>query len=387
MRLPFDVRLLVGAGFVVAVGYGIVAPALPEYARSFNVGITAAAAVVSGFALVRLAFAPVSGQLIDRLGEQFVFSCGLLVVGASSAACAFARSYAELLIVRSLGGVGSTMFTVAAASLLIRRTPSGMRGRAMAAWATGFLAGTVAGPLVGGALIGISLRAPFLAYAGVLVVVAAVLGTRLREPGVGPAVVRRDAIPSPTFVAALRSCTYRAALTSNFLDGWAVFGIRVVLVPLFVVDEVARSGSWSGPALTAFAAGTVVTLPLGGHLADRWGRRPTVIVGTLIVAVTTLWLGVSTSVVELLIVCAVSGAGTGLMTPPVEAAVADVVADDGNRGGPALAAFQMVGDVGAIFGPVLGGWAVELGGYPAAFGLTALIACGSMLCWIPVSRN
>ena len=81
-RLPVDVRLLVGAGFVVAVGYGVVAPALPEYARSFNVGITAAAAVVSGFALVRLAFAPASGRLVDRLGEPLVFSCGLLVVGA-----------------------------------------------------------------------------------------------------------------------------------------------------------------------------------------------------------------------------------------------------------------------------------------------------------------
>jgi MFS family permease len=127
---------------VVAIGYGIVAPALPEYARSFNVGITAAAAVVSGFALVRLAFAPVSGRQIDRLGEPLVLSCGLLVVGASSAACAFARNYTELLVARSLGGVGSTLFTVAAASLLIRRTPSGLRGRAMAAWATGFLAGS-----------------------------------------------------------------------------------------------------------------------------------------------------------------------------------------------------------------------------------------------------
>ena len=370
---------------MIAVGYGIVAPALPEYARSFDVGITAATAVVSGFALVRLAFAPVSGRLVDRLGEPFVFTCGLLVVAASSAASAFARNYAELLVFRSLGGAGSTMFTVAAASLLIRRTPSGMRGRAMASWATGWLAGTVAGPLVGGGLIAmISLRAPFLAYAGLLVVVAVLLGARLRGPGTGPAVPQRDAVPSLTFVAALRSPTFRAALTSNFLDGWTVFGIRIALVPLFVVDVVARSGSWSGPALTAFAAGTVATLTLGGHLADRWGRRPTVIVGTLVVAATTLWLGISTSLVELLIVCALSGAGSGLMTPPVEAALADVVGDR-NRGGPAVAGFQMVGDVGAILGPVLGGWAVELGGYPAAFALTALIAVGSMFCWFVVS--
>jgi MFS family permease len=75
------------------------------------------------------------------------------------------------------------------------------------------------------------------------------------------------------------------------------------------------------------------------------------------------------------------------MTPPVEAAVADVVAAAGNRGGPAVAGFQMAGDVGAILGPVLGGSAVELGGYAAAFGLTALVAIGALLCWVPVSRG
>ncbi len=67
-RLPAEIRVLVGAEFVVAVGYGIVAPALPEFARSFDVGVTAAAAVVSGFAVFRLLFAPVSGRLLHRFG-------------------------------------------------------------------------------------------------------------------------------------------------------------------------------------------------------------------------------------------------------------------------------------------------------------------------------
>ena len=46
-RLPAGVQLLVGAGFLVAIGYGIVAPTLPTYARSFGVGVAAASAVVA----------------------------------------------------------------------------------------------------------------------------------------------------------------------------------------------------------------------------------------------------------------------------------------------------------------------------------------------------
>ena len=55
------------------------------------------------------------------------------------------------------------MFTVSAASLMVRISPPALRGRASGAWATGFLLGNIAGPVVGGGLIAGSLRAPFFA--------------------------------------------------------------------------------------------------------------------------------------------------------------------------------------------------------------------------------
>jgi MFS family permease len=382
-RLPVEIRILVGAGFVVAVGYGIAAPALPEFARSFDVGVTAASAVVSGFALFRLLFAPVSGQLLHRLGERWVFCCGVLVVGLSSAACAFATDYLHLLIFRALGGIGSTFFTVAAASLLIKISPPAMRGRAAAAWATGFLFGNIAGPLIGGGLIVISLRAPFLAYAGLLALAAVIISVRLRGPAAAHSASNKGAGPTVTFTSALQSPTFRACLASNFLNGWTVYGVRVALVPLFVVDVMGRSSGWAGAVLTAFAVGTAASLTVGGRLADLWGRQPTAVVGSVVVAATMAWLGFTASPVEVLVACALSGVGTGLLTPPVGAAVADVLTtgSDGPRSGPALATYQSVGDVGAILGPVAAGMAVDLGGYTAAFTLTAALAVGSAWGW------
>ena len=84
------VRVLVFAAFMIAIGYGVVAPALPVFARSFDVSVAAASAVVSAFAVARVLFAPVSGRLVGRVGELPVFCGGLSVVAASSAACAFA---------------------------------------------------------------------------------------------------------------------------------------------------------------------------------------------------------------------------------------------------------------------------------------------------------
>ncbi len=51
-------------------------------------------------------------------------------------------------------------------------------------------------------------------------------------------------------------------------------------------------------------------------------------------------------------------------------------------GGPALAGFQMVGDGGAVVGPLLAGAVAEGSGYPAAFALTAAVAALSGLAWV-----
>lgn len=381
-RLPAGIQVLVGAGFLVAIGYGIVAPALPLFACSLGVGVTGVSLVVSTFAVFRLVFAPASGTLIDRLGELRVFCGGLLVVGLSSGACAFAQDFTQLLVLRSLGGIGSTMFTVSAAALLLLVSPPTMRGRAAGAWATGFLVGCAVGPAVGGALTDISPRAPFLIYAGVLLVVAcgAVVALRGR---IGPRPVRTASVrPAAGLAPAWRHPTFRAAITTNFLNGWTVYGVRVALVPLFIVDQLQLSGAWAGAALTAFAVGTAATSSVGGRYADRCGRRRPILTGLVVVAVTMGWLGFSTSPLEVLAVAILSGAGTGLINPSCNAAVNDVIAvAGGGRAGPALAAYQMVGDVGAIVGPIVTGTVAEHVGYAAAFGLTAAIAVVSFTCW------
>ena len=63
-KLPGEVWVLIFSNAVIALGYGVVAPVLPQYARNFGVSISAATFVITAFALMRLAFAPASGVLI-----------------------------------------------------------------------------------------------------------------------------------------------------------------------------------------------------------------------------------------------------------------------------------------------------------------------------------
>lgn len=379
--MPREIWVLVGTSFLIAIGYGIVAPALPVFVRSFEVGITAASLVISVFALVRLLFAPMSGRIVIRLGEVPTFTIGLAIVALSTGACAFAANYWQLLVLRGLGGIGSTMFTVSALSLLIRLAPVHMRGRASGLWATGFLLGNVIGPLVGGGLVAVSLRTPFLVYAAVLVVVVCVALLLLR--GRHGSDAGQDAVVEPParFRAALTHPAYRAALVASFANGWVVFGVRVALVPLFVVEAMGRPESWAGIALAVFALGNAATLVVAGRWADRRGRRPPALAGLALTALGTAVLGFLTDPVLFLTASLLAGMGSGLVNPPINAAVADVIGFRA-RGGTVLAGFQMVADLGAIVGPVMAGALAEFAGYGAAFALSGVVTLIALGFWL-----
>ena len=105
---------LSAVSFTVALGYGIVAPAIPAFARQFGVSVAAAASVISAFALMRVVGALPAGRLVERFGEPAVMATGIAVVAVSSVLAGFSRSFTELLVLRGVGGLGSAMFSVSA---------------------------------------------------------------------------------------------------------------------------------------------------------------------------------------------------------------------------------------------------------------------------------
>ena len=63
--------MLAGAALMIALGFGLVSPVLPQFARSFDVTIAAASFVVSAFALARLVFAP-AGHRVEPVQRHQV---------------------------------------------------------------------------------------------------------------------------------------------------------------------------------------------------------------------------------------------------------------------------------------------------------------------------
>lgn len=380
-KLPADVWVLVVAAFAVAVGYGLVAPVLPQFAQSFDVSVTAASVVVSAFAFFRLVFAPAGGVLVDKLGERWVYMTGLLIVAVSTLATGLAQGYWQLLLFRGLGGLGSTMFTISAMALLTRLSPPGARGRIAGLYATAFLIGNIGGPVIGGLLAQFGMRVPFFVYSVTLLIATGVVAVFLR--GGRRPVPGADATEQPPLLLpeALRHSGYRAALISSFVNGWASFGVRVAIVPLFAAATFDAGASIAGLALASFAVGTAMVVSVAGYLSDRYGRRPLVVVGLIVSGVATIALGWSDTIPLLVGTSVVAGMGAGVLNPAQQAAVSDVIGSD-RAGGKVLATFQMASDSGAILGPVVVGLVVDRFGYTTGFTVSGVLLLAAAVPWI-----
>ncbi|AQA01210.1 MFS transporter [Mycobacterium sp. MS1601] len=378
-KLPGEVWVLIFSNAVIALGYGVVAPVLPEYARHFGVSISAATFVITAFALMRLAFAPAAGSLIQRLGERRIYVSGLLIVALSTGACAFAETYWQLLLFRSLGGIGSTMFFISALGLMIRISPDDARGRVAGMFSSAFLIGSVGGPVLGSLTAGLGLSAPFLIYGGALLVAAAVVFISLRNSSL--AAPETEITETVTVRQVLRNGAYRAALLSNFATGWTAWGLRVALVPLFVTEVLHRGAGFAGLALATFAIGNVCAVVPSGRISDRWGRRWLLILGLTVAGFSTAVVGLSDNLVLFLVSAYVAGFATGIFSSPQQAAVADIIGSKA-RGGTAVATFQMMADVGSIGGSLLVGLIAQYLSFGWAFMISGVILLLAAVGWL-----
>jgi MFS family permease len=387
-RLPFEVWALVAGGFTVALGYGVVAPAIPQFALEFGVSNFAASAIVSAFALMRLLSAPLAGWVVGRFGERRTYSAGILIVALSTGAAALAADYTQFVILRGLGGIGSTMFTVAATALLIKVSPPLARGRVASLNAAGFLLGGLLGPIFGGIVASFGLRAPFVFYFITLVAAATVVAIALRRSQLAKVIAGSpDARETLTLARALGVSQYRSLLASVFTFGWASYGVRVSVIPIFVAVALGGDAAVAAWVLAAYAAGNAALIFPSGRWNDSIGRKPMLVTGMFVLAAAYLVFPASASFWPAIAVMFVAGAGSALVNPGQQAVLADVVGL--RRGGNVVATTSMTSDLGGVLGPLIAGAIVDAAGFGWAFGVTAGLLALAGFAWliVPDSRR
>ena len=122
-----------------------------------------------------------------------------------------------------------------------------------------------------------------------------------------------------------------------------------------------------------------------GRLADRFGRKPLMIVGLVMAAASSFVLPMLTSIVAFALVWALQALCYAAGDPAEQALVADLTG--GDQRGRAYGLYAMSADLGATFGPVAGAWLYQTAGPPAPFlanGLVLALCAGVLAVWLHV---
>jgi len=377
-EFPREVGVLVFASFFVAVGFGIISPTLPLFARSFGVNHAQVGAILAAFAFARFATGLISGKLVDHFGERLVYSFGIGFVSITSFAAGFAQSYEQLLIFRAVGGFGSSMFSVAAGSILLRAVDDDHRARAQSLYNGSFLVGMMAGPVVGGALSGFSLRAPMIIYGFLLIGASASGAFLLRNSTLAAKPTATQERNTITLRSALALKPYRSALIISFITSWVLFGMSRSILPLFMVEEIKVSPSFMGLGFTISTVINGIFLMKAGKLSDINGRRYSAVIGTSFLTLFILALALTTEPWMFLAASVIVGFGGAFLSTTPSAIVGDVLE---GKGGQVIGLFQMAGDAGAMVAPLILGAIADGYGYRPAF----LVSAALMLVAVAVS--
>ena len=380
---PAWTLVLAGFGlFMSALDNMVVTTALPVIRVSLHGGLTDLEWTVNAYILSFACFLLTGAALGDRFGRKRMFCAGVGIFTAGSAAAALSATIGALLAARVVQGMGAAIILPLTLTLISEAFPPEKRAMAIGMW--GGIAGTAVagGPVLGGAVVdGLDWHWIFWINVPIGVLVTLLGAVRLNE-SFGPR-PRLDIIGLVLAAAGFLGITYGLvrANTIGWSSGQVIGSIAggAVLVAAFVVWErqartpmisldlfkrvpftTANAVSFlmyaglfgtlflmsqflqiaqhhsplaTGVRLLPWTAAAMVSSPLAGQLATRWGNRPFMAGGLLMQAIGLGWIAAVATTrlgyAELGPALLVAGIGIGLIFPTVATeAVVSVPAEE-----------------------------------------------------------
>src|SRR5215217_304928 len=174
---------------IIGLDNTILNVALPTLQEEFDASASTLQWMVDSYLLVFAGLLLVFGTLGDRLGRKLALQAGITIFGVASMGALIADSSGQVIVIRSLMGVGAALIMPATLSIIANVFPPEERGKAIGIWAALAAVGIGLGPLAGGVLIEwFDWSAVFLVNVPVALV-AVLLGIRLvpesRDPRPG----------------------------------------------------------------------------------------------------------------------------------------------------------------------------------------------------------
>lgn len=308
--------------------------------------------LISAYGLVTSLLQPLGGALSDRMNRRKSFvQLGLILMAVATLGFMVASRFTDLLLLRALQGFGVAFTVPASMALIARSSERQTRGGSMGVYSTFRMTGLAVGPLVGGFLNErLGFDANFLAGAGFLLLAVILVQFWVREGVSGES----PGTPRPAFQLIdrrlLSAGIIGAALSTLVMA--SAFTMIITLENEFnaLLHETALGFAVAFSATTV--SRVVFQIPLG-RFSDRLGRKPVILAGLIVMAVSTFPMGAVRTTMELVMLRIVQGIAAAAIAAPAFAVAADL----SRTGGEArqMSIVTMGFTLGIAIGPLIAG--------------------------------
>lgn len=348
---------------VDVLGMTLILPLLPFYAEHFGATPAKVGALVAIYALCQLVAGPVLGQISDRVGRRPM----LLVSQIGTLIGFFVLAYAQTLwmvfLARIIDGITAGNLSLAQAYIADVTEPQD-RAKSFAIIGIAFGLGFLVGPAISGYLSQFGYQVPVFGAAGLSFL--SVLATYFLLPRTAPT-------EKSTKLGVLQWSSYSrffknerlAILLAQFFAFYFAFSTFTAGFALFAERRFTHGGIPFGAREVGYVFGFAGFLGLiwqgglVGRLVKRYGEQKLVAVGFASVALGYVFLGLSSTVPQLLLVTLISSFGNSALRPCLTSLVSQAV--DRSEQGVVLGLTQAFNSVALILAPILGGFLIENG--------------------------
>lgn len=362
--------LAFGAFGVGTSGY-IVAGLLPALTSELHISATAAAQLVTSFAIAYAVGSPLFAAATGRWERRTLLVAALAVAAVGNIFAAVAPGYTTLLIARVVTAIGAAVYTPAATAVAAELTTPERRGRAVSLVFGGLTIALIFGVPLGSVISQqFGYEGAFL-FVGILSLLGAI-GVQVALPKVAPPPVvglaERFAVARDKRVVALLVTTTLACL--------AAFMVYTLVSPVLSATA-GVSGGTITVLLFCYGIGGAIGNFAGGRAADRWGaRKPLLIVLIGFTAVMVLLPFTATTVVGAGITLFVWGLANWSFSPPLQHRLIEL---SPGHAGLALSLNASAIYLGVGLSGVVGGAVLTSAGPTVLPEIAAILAAAAML--------
>ena len=375
-NLKTQMLALNGAIFVSMLGFGIITPILPLYAKDLGASSLVLGLIFGAFSFSRALLVPWVGIFSDRYGRKRFLLAALLGFAIMSMLMIFAASPLDLGLNRLTQGVFSAMLLPVAMAMVADLAPVGFEGRAFSGFNTSFLLGLGLGPFLGGIiydLFGVS--ANFLFMSGVSLFSFLMVLIKVGSPPPAVQVKKKESIFRDLRLIKDRSMQ---GLFINRIATNLGTGFYIAFLPVLALGQ----GLSTSQIGVLFGVNTLVMTIIqkpASRLADTRYRLQVGVWGSVMGGLCKVALAWAGDFTTFLIIVSLEGIAAGLIMPATNA-LGITAGHRMHAGmGAVMGFFTLALSLGYLLGPIGGGLVVDLTDLPICFCIVgSVVALGSL---------